>query len=104
MNTESPQYVSLDNGAPYDSKIAVNWLNQNDNIDLSSKILLCDASYDSKELINILKRKKCKYIIPENKRNRYTPEMIYERDNVMQSNGTLRSSYASFLKKHSYSN
>lgn len=93
-----PQYVSLDNGASYDSKIAVNWLNKNDNINLSSKILLGDTGYDSKELINILKRKKWKYIIPENKRNKYTPEMKYERDNVMQSNGILRSNYASFLK------
>ncbi len=93
-----PLHISIDNGASYDSKIAVDWLNHNNNINLSSKLLLGDTGYDSKELINILRRKKCKYIIPENKRNKYTPEMNCERDNMMQSNRTLQSDYISTLK------
>ena len=66
-----PFNIDIFDGNSHDSKIFKTHINSENLIDISfsDSYFMADSGYDSKEIRNLMKSKKCIVLIPQNKKN-----------------------------------
>jgi len=98
-DNELPTEIKITKASINDAKIANDFVNEIPIKSINDKILLADAGYDSSIIKNTLRKKKCKFIIAKNKRNKKTKKEKLQAKKLKNIVKKIKNEYNIEIKK-----